>query len=294
MIGRLDGLSILLGLLFSVMWSSAFSTAKVIVLHIQPLTALSIRFGISAVIAIGIAHALGQSMRLAPRQLYGVLLFGFCQNGIYLTANFVSMQWIDASLAAIIASSLPLQVAFFSLLIFRDNIGWVGNLGLILGFIGVVIIMTTRWSLGLELFGITICIIASLALCIATLAIKGTDLQENLMMIVGLQMIVGFVAVSIPAVMFEAWEPIHLSWPLIGSLFYQIVGPGILATWIWFRLVNRIGPTKASSFHFLNPFLGVVIAALLLGEGVTLTDLAGVLIITAGIVAVQLPKNTVN
>ena len=35
---------------------------------------------------------------------------------------------------------------------------------------------------------------------------------------------------------------------------------------MWFTLVNRIGAVKASTFHFLNPFFGVAVAALLLGE----------------------------
>ena len=289
--GRLDVVAITLGVIFSILWSSAFSTAKIIIEQIQPFTALTVRFGISAVLAIGIALLLGQSFRLSKKQFYGVLVFGACQNGIYLSANFVAMQWIDASLAAIIASSLPLQVALLSLWIFRENLGRVGNSGLIIGFIGVVLIMITRSSFGLELFGVIICIVASLALCIATLAIKGTDLQKNLLMIVGLQMVVGFVCTLVPAVMFETWIPIQLNWPLVLAFFYQILAPGIIGTWIWFQLVNRVGPTKASSFHFLNPFLGVLIAAILLGELVSITDVIGVFIVSLGIAAVQLSKN---
>ena len=291
MFGRLDLISILMGIFFSILWSSAFSTAKIIIFQIQPFTALAIRFGISAVIAMGIACALGQSFRLTRKQLYGVLIFGVCQNGIYLSANFVAMQWIDASLAAIIASSLPLQVAFLSLWIFRENLGWVGNSGLILGFIGVIIIMATRGNIGLELFGIIICVVASMALCIATLAIKGTDLQQNLMMLVGFQMVVGFVCTLIPALLIESWQPVEFNWPLAMAFTYQIFAPGILGTWIWFLLVNRTGPTKAASFHFLNPFLGVLIAVILLGEAVNATDIFGVIIISLGIVAVQLSKN---
>jgi len=43
-------------------------------------------------------------------------------------------------------------------------------------------------------------------------------------------------------------------------------------------------------FHFLTPFFGVGIAALLLGEPLGPLDVVGVLIITAGILAVQLSK----
>jgi hypothetical protein len=35
---------------------------------------------------------------------------------------------------------------------------------------------------------------------------------------------------------------------------------------VWFELVGRIGAVKAATFHFLNPFLGVAISAIVLDE----------------------------
>jgi drug/metabolite transporter (DMT)-like permease len=55
---------------------------------------------------------------------------------------------------------------------------------------------------------------------------------------------------------------------------------------------------RASTFHFLNPFFGVAVAAALLGEHVSGTDILGVLIAMAGILAVQwsrmVPKSPVE
>ena len=50
---------------------------------------------------------------------------------------------------------------------------------------------------------------------------------------------------------------------------------------------------RGATFHFLNPFFGVAIAAAILGERLGLTDVIGVLIIMAGILAVQLSKTPV-
>jgi drug/metabolite transporter (DMT)-like permease len=55
-------------------------------------------------------------------------------------------------------------------------------------------------------------------------------------------------------------------------------------------LVDRIGTVKAATFHFLNPFFGVAIAAMFLSEKLGPLDLVGVIIITGGILAVQLSK----
>ena len=118
----MDIRAILMGLAFALMWSSAFTSARIIVESAPPLTALAIRFAISGAIGVALAAILGQSARLSHRQWGAVVLFGICQNAIYLGLNFVAMQTIEASLAAIIASTMPLLVALAGWLIFGEKI----------------------------------------------------------------------------------------------------------------------------------------------------------------------------
>jgi drug/metabolite transporter (DMT)-like permease len=66
--------------------------------------------------------------------------------------------------------------------------------------------------------------------------------------------------------------------------------PGLAATLVWFLLVQRIGAVKAATFHFLNPFFGVAVAAVVLGEALRLTDVIGVAIVMGGILAVQMAR----
>lgn len=108
----MDIRAILMGLLFAVMWSSAFTSARIIVADMSPLLALSIRYLISGLLGVGIALALGQSMKLTRAQWRATIIFGILQNAVYLGLNFVAMQTVEASLAAIIASTMPLLVGF--------------------------------------------------------------------------------------------------------------------------------------------------------------------------------------
>ena len=71
---------------------------------------------------------------------------------------------------------------------------------------------------------------------------------------------------------------------------YTTIVPGLLATLVWFLLVDRIGAIRAATFHFLNPFFGVAIAALILGESLGWLDLAGVAVITISIFLVQMDR----
>ena len=285
----MDIKAIAMGLAFALMWSSAFTSARVIVEYAPPLSALALRFLISGLIGVAIAWALGQSARLSRRQWLGVLIFGVCQNALYLGLNFVAMQTIPASLAAIIASTMPLLVAVAGWLVFGTKVRPLGIVGLIAGVLGVVLIMGARLQGGVDIYGLVLCIIGVVSLTIATLAVLGASSGGNVLMIVGLQMLVGSALLWVPALTIEVWD-ITWNWQLIVAFVYTTLVPGLGATLVWFLLVGRIGAVKASTFHFLNPFLGVAIAAALLGETIGVLDVVGVAIIAGGILAVQLSK----
>lgn len=279
-----------MGLAFAFIWSSAFTSARIIVADAAPLASLALRFLVSGLIGVTIARALGQTWHLTKDQWRATFVFGLCQNALYLGLNFVAMQTIEASLAAIIASAMPLMVAAAGWLIFRDRLPAFGVGGLILGISGVVVIMSARLSGGVDIFGLTLCVIAAAALTVATLSMRGASSGGNLIMVVGLQMLVGSATLAIVAALFE---PFHVTMTpsLIAAFTYTTLAPGLLATWIWFKLVQRIGAVKAATFHFLTPFFGVAIAAALLGERLGPRDVIGVAVIGAGILAVQLARS---
>ncbi|ETX15141.1 peptide ABC transporter permease [Roseivivax halodurans JCM 10272] len=284
----MDIRAILAGLAFAAMWSSAFTSARIIVTAAPPLSALALRFLLSGLIAVVIARALGQSMRLTRQQWRATIVFGICQNTLYLGLNFVAMQTVQASLAAIIASTMPLMVAFASWVVFREKLPPLGVAGLVAGVTGVGLIMGARLSGGIDGFGLMLCLLGAMSLTVATLALRTASSGGNLLMVVGLQMLVGAAALAVPAAFEE--HVVAMSWPLFWAFLYTTLVPGLLATLVWFWLVGQIGATRAATFHFLNPFFGVAIAALFLGEQMGPLDALGVAVIAGGILAVQISR----
>lgn len=281
--------AILMGLAFAFMWSSAFTSARVIVAYAPPVASLSLRFFVSGLIGVAIALALRQSFRLTKAQWRATIIFGICQNALYLGLNFVAMQWIEAGMASIIASTMPLMVALLGWIVFRDRLHPMAVIGLIAGFVGVGIIMGGRLEGGLDMTGVALCVIGAIALAVATLSVRGASSGGNVMMIVGLQMFVGAACLAVVSAFTETIS-VTWSWQLVVAFVYTTLVPGLLATWVWFTLVNQIGAVKAATFHFLNPFFGVAVAAVFLSEKLGALDVIGVAIVAAGILAVQLSK----
>ncbi|MBW4707047.1 DMT family transporter [Roseobacter sp. YSTF-M11] len=287
----MDIRAILAGLAFAMMWSSAFTSARIIVADASPLAALTLRYLCSGLLGVAIARALGQSWHLTPAQWRATIVFGILQNAVYLGLNFVAMQTIQASVAAIIASTMPLLVALAGWAFLGERLKPLTTAGLVAGVIGVALIMGSRITGGVDLFGLMLCGIGVVALTIATLSVRGATSGGNFLMIVGLQMLVGCAALALATALFET-PRVSPSWPLALAFLYTTLVPGLAATFVWFWLVNRIGATRAATFHFLNPFLGVAVAALLLGEALGGQDVLGVAIITLGILAVQLSRQS--
>ena len=255
---------IILGVSFALIWSSAFTSARISMFDAPPFLLLSLRFFLSGIIAVVFAHIIGQSINFTKSEWVAIFIFGLCQNSIYLGLNFVAMQWIDASLAATIASLLPLMVTILLWVFFKEVVSYLGLIGLVIGLSGLFLIIQSTVSNEFNTIGIVLCLIGVIALAIATIILRKST-GKNILMMIGLQMLVGSVSLFPVSVAFEVWE-INWTIRLIASFLYTTFFPGLIATLIWFKLLYSIGPIKAASFHFLNPFFGVLIAHMILGE----------------------------
>ena len=56
---------------------------------------------------------------------------------------------------------------------------------------------------------------------------------------------------------------------------YAVVLTGVVTNLLYFTAIDLVGPSRAAVFGYLQSFLGVVFAIALLGEQVTLLQLAG-------------------
>jgi len=82
-------------------------------------------------------------------------------------------------------------------------------------------------------------------------------------------------------------EPNALAW---GGLLYGLVFSLVLTNVMWFTAISRVGATRASLYANLQPFLGAVFALLILEEAFGPLQVAGGLVIGAGIVLARLTR----
>ena len=284
---------ILLGVGFALIWASAFPSAKMAVQFCPPFFFLFLRFSLAGLFSILLGNYLGQRFPFDRKSLLWITLFGLIQNGLYLGLIFLALTKIDSNVSVIIASILPLTVAFFSWVFFKAKMSFLGLSGLVVGLSGVLLIMLQRVEREYEMLGITLCLMGLLATTFSTLIVTNININKNnILIIVGLQMLAGSIFLLPLSYFFEVWS-ISFNIPFLFTFLYIAAFPGIIGPVIWFYLQKEIGAVKYSSFHFLVPFFGIGISYFLLGETLTFNDMIGVVVIILGLYLVNRDKKRV-
>src|SRR5918912_1465779 len=89
-------------------------------------------------------------------------------------------------------------------------------------------------------------------------------------------------------------QTVHQSFHFGGLVWicfgYAVIGPLFLTNILWFTAIDRVGPSRAALFANLQPFLGVVIALLLLSEHLNRWEIVGGVAIFTAIVLERLRR----
>ncbi len=215
--------------------------------------------------------------------------------GIFFALEFICLYlglvYTGAARATILLYTAPFFVAFGAhWLVPNDKLTTLKFIGLLLAFAGVLLAFSDR--LGAPdhkaLLGDALCLAAGFFWATTTIMVKATRLrsvtpEKNLLY----QLAVSSVVLLLGAILLG--EPgIFQSTPRVWLAFaYQTLIIASASYLTWFFLIQRFRASALASFTFLTPVFGVVFAWLLLGEPITLSILAALLLIAAGIVLVN-------
>ena len=275
-------------LLLGTIWSSSFMWIKIAVQEIGPITLVAFRvlFGL----LFGIAVILIQRPQL-PRSLKAwspPLILGVTNVAIPFFLISWGEQSIDSAVAAILDATVPLFTILIAHYLLRDDKMTVPKvLGLLMGFAGVVILMSK--DIGTS-FGSVVGQVAVVLACVFyagsnVYARKTTEDTPGILRSVG-------PLVSSTAVMwlatFALESPVHIpqlgiTW--IALLFLGTIGSGVAFIMLYY-LIHEIGPTRATMVTYLFPLGGVLLGVVFLDEKLSWQVAVGsVLIVLSLIVA---------
>ena len=276
---------------FCLLWSSAFSVAKLALIDCPPLLLLTARFLIAAVVMLGAAAITGASWRkLARRDLIALAGLGIANNALYLGLNYLGMRGISSGLSALIVSTNPVLTALLATLVLDERMTWRKAAGLLLGVGGVAFIVQGRLAGGMDSpVGILFTIGALVSMVGGTILFKRLAPNGGLWIGNGVQNLAGGLVLVPFAFTLESLGDVTPRWRLIVTLGYSALFVSVVGYLLWFYLLTSCGATAASAYHFLMPPFGMLFGWLLLGEHVASADLIGIFPVALGIYLVTRP-----
>jgi drug/metabolite transporter (DMT)-like permease len=270
-------------------WGSNWPIMKLGLHHIQPLWFAAGRLALGTTTMMALLAALGR-LRLPPRADWPVMFsLGLLNTGLFVALTNLALMVVPAGRSAILAYTTPLWVAPGAALFLGEKLSPGRLAGVLLGLGGVVVLFNPigfDWSDKSAVTGNALLLIAALLWAASILHVRRHRWQATPLDLTPWQLLVGFIPVVTLAALVEGAPRPDGSAELAWTMAYN----GTLATGLAFWAmvtVNRLLPALTVSLAFLCvPAGGLVFSALLLGEGLSLTNMGGLLLIVAGVATV--------
>ena len=270
-------------LIFIVLWSSAFITTKPIVDYSDPFAALSFRFVIVAFGFFLFSIFKKQKILVPKKNAFESILSGVLFHGLYLGGVFFSIsKGLPTGIAALIVTLNPVLTNALAGPLLKEKVTLKQWIGVILGFLGAIIVLGFDVGSGLPTIGIIAVFISLLAVTSATLWQK--KLSNNLSLPVSnmYQAIGGFIFHLI-IVLFLAKPYIDFSPTFIIAMSHQILLVSFGAFTILMYLIKHNSASKTVSIFFLIPATSAFIAWIFLNETLSIYDIFGFVIASIGV-----------
>jgi len=272
-----------LSFLFIVLWSSAFITGKIIVQYGSPFASLSLRFAIVALGFFCFAVFFKEKIKTNPKNIIESSISGILFHGLYLGGCFYSFSvGVPASISALIVSMQPILTNILAGPILNEKVNWKQWIGIILGFLGTVLVLGFDIGKNIPVEGLIATIIALLAATLGTLWQK--KLSGNLPLLVGnfYQAIGASIFLFLIMLIFE--KPfMDNNLKFILSMTWQIVAVSFGAFTILMYLIKTGSASKTSNLFFLIPPVSAFMAWIILNENINFYDVVGLMICSIGV-----------
>jgi drug/metabolite transporter (DMT)-like permease len=270
----------------AVLWGSGFLFIKVALEGMSPIQIVLGRLVAAAVVMVGVIAYRKEHLpcRFLPWTHLAVMAV------VTNIAPYFLFAWaelhITSSLAGVLNATTPLFTLLLAVSTHTERLTAPRLAGLILGFVGVVV-LAAPWqdgALGSSLFGIGAALLASVCYAASYVYARRflSDGELSPLVLSSGQMIAGAILLTLlsPAV---ARQPVTLTANVVASVIVLgVLGTGI-AYVLNYRLIADEGATAASTVTYLLPIVAVILGVLILSEPLSWNLALGGVVILVGV-----------
>lgn len=276
--------------LFTVtVWGASFVATKISLRYTRPDVVVWLRFTMGVII-LGIAILIGRKFILPEKRdwtyfallgFLGITFHQWLQSTGLVTAQATTTGWIVAS--------IPIFMALLGWLVFKERLIWLQIMGILLSVFGVLLVVT-RGDLSLLIVGKIgtlgdfLVLVSAPNWAIFSILSRRGLLKYSAVLMMFYVMTFGWLFSSI---LFFAQGGLNqigsIPWDgWIAIAFLGVFCSG-LAYIFWYDALQALPVAQTGAFLYLEPVVTVIVAALLLGEQISIASLLGGVLILVGV-----------
>jgi drug/metabolite transporter (DMT)-like permease len=269
--------------LFVLLWSTGFVGAKYGLPYADPFIFLSVRVLIAALILFAIAALMKSPIAIGTSAITRSSLIGFFLHACYLGGVFYSIsEGLPAGVAAVVTSLQPVLVSLLAVKVLGEQLKARQVVGLILGFIGVVLVLGPSFEQDIPasaVIGILVALVGSTA---ATLLQKKIGADVPLISGTAYQYLASGLVLALAAI---ATGGVRIQWSgqFIVAFVWLIAVLSVGAILLLLWLLNTGSAASVSSLLYLVPPATALEAFFLFGEKVNTQGFLGIGITALGV-----------
>ncbi|MCX7748766.1 MAG: EamA family transporter [Clostridia bacterium] len=275
-----------------IIWGSTYLVMRIGVSSFPPELFAGIRFAVAGTLMLLYAALRGLTFPTSFKDYLNQGLIGAILilggNGLVIWAS----QWVHSSITALILATSPLFTAVIEFILpGKSKIGFAGWIGLITGFGGVALLVTSSQTAGdVDLSGGLLLLLAALLWSIGTVYSKSSRQSGSIVTHIGIQMLCGGIGQCILGIFLNEAPKVKITPEGLGAMVYLIFIGSILGYTSFTYLIQKWPAAKAGTYAYVNPVVAVLLGALILDEPITIVKIISCTIILGGVVIVQLSK----
>ncbi len=278
-----------LALIAMICWSLTFVIYKVAYKYYQPFTLVFLRLLI-ATLFLEVVALISTREKVAKKDRKAFFLLALFEPFLYFMGESLGLQYVSATVGAIMIAIIPLITPFFSWLVHKERVTLFSYLGAVVSFIGVYLTIAGDNSGGTYFKGILYMLLAVGAGLCYGLLVKPLSHKYSPATIVRVQSTIGMI-LFLPFFIIKDWNHFITVTPN-SELVISVLSMGIIASvfayMLYTAVIKNIGLNNATYFANLIPVFTAIASYFILKESFSIGKIMGIVLVVGGLFATQL------
>ncbi len=260
-------------------WGSAFIFIKIAAPEFGAVGLVQTRLLIASLVFLPVLFTKKYFNLLKPAWKHSLVL-AVTNNAIPFTLFSFGSFGADSNILAILNATTAFNTMIIAFLWLGEKVTTKQIFGLILGFIGVIILVNPESS-STSIFSAILCLIGAACYSFSTVFIQKYSNNTDKFVLIGWSIVFSCI-IMIPITLLNLPSEIPSSRAILSAIWLGSISTG-LAFFGYVYLIEQIGAVKTSTVAYFLPIFGIIWGAVFLKEIITLGIISGCITILIGV-----------